>query len=592
MAQLQPPAMRASNSGSFYTVEPDYPDGQSSENSMTEYEEQANLLSSNDAEAASMVGEAIMWREALQRIKIHQCAKTIDQNLTQSKKPGSQKVLGLPDYKKDINRLQQIAFLSAEEYRIFRNAGRTFEGEAHHTIVLATPQQARNLLQTENTPINILIPSELNANHMEFENITSLVSKSANMEKMMVLQDYRDSFRPGRQLEAEQTFSQPSHDEFRRRLRKGELARFVDLNNKNAGVTKFLRGIKQLQALRRAANDRLQRKRQLALDIGASQEFWICGGEDAWSMPRIDRHGVTTIITIHEGEMLWVTWGRLTHQEKQGWGEAIRRGDSLSPASNPCAIFLQKGDTLIQPAGTVHAPYFLSASLIHETMHWDTRGMDEVIWLSGMEQRYGLSGEDAASDIDELFTSIEFEIKQQREGEGRALWKWGGEEGAKRLEAQLSESWSEHRLARRRRDGIICSCSPDCATDCVCQASSLPCLDDCRGRGAQSRCRNHGTPSAHHPPPIVVAGVEQWEVERILAVRQQGRILRYRVKWVGWEDDRAWYPASNFRDAPHLIRDFHKDNPSCPGPPRRLQEWIQCWERDEDAEEYEDDDRA
>lgn len=93
------------------------------------------------------------------------------------------------------------------------------------------------------------------------------------------------------------------------------------------------------------------------------------------------------------------------------------------------------------------------------------------------------------------------------------------------------------------------------------------------------------------PPPIEVDGEEEWEVEEILAVRKRRGRLQYRVKWLGYDDDPEWYPASNLKNAPHKVRDYHIANPEKPGPPRRLQEWIRQWEN-EDTEDHEDDDKA
>ena len=60
--------------------------------------------------------------------------------------------------------------------------------------------------------------------------------------------------------------------------------------------------------------------------------------------------------------------------------------------------------------------------------------------------------------------------------------------------------------------------------------------------------------------------------------------LQYRAKWRGTDDDRRkWFPARNFKGAPHKIRDFHAQYPDKPGPPRRLQEWLRAWEAEDDV---------
>jgi hypothetical protein len=83
------------------------------------------------------------------------------------------------------------------------------------------------------------------------------------------------------------------------------------------------------------------------------------------------------------------------------------------------------------------------------------------------------------------------------------------------------------------------------------------------------------------PPAIEVDGGDEWEVEEVLAVRKRRGKLQYRVKWLGFDDDPEWYPASNLENAPHKVRDYHAANPTKPGPPEQLQDWIRQWEADQ-----------
>jgi hypothetical protein len=71
---------------------------------------------------------------------------------------------------------------------------------------------------------------------------------------------------------------------------------------------------------------------------------------------------------------------------------------------------------------------------------------------------------------------------------------------------------------------------------------------------------------------------EEYEVEEILEARIVQRKLQYRAKWVGYGDDPVWYGASNFKNSPHRLHDFHAANPTQAGPPKRLRKWIQSWE--------------
>ncbi len=82
------------------------------------------------------------------------------------------------------------------------------------------------------------------------------------------------------------------------------------------------------------------------------------------------------------------------------------------------------------------------------------------------------------------------------------------------------------------------------------------------------------------PPAEIIEGSEEWEVEAILAVKLVCKTLKYRVSWTGHDPDLQWYPASNLKGCPHLLRDFHLANPDRPGPPRELPEWLQAWEQE------------
>jgi transposase InsO family protein len=69
------------------------------------------------------------------------------------------------------------------------------------------------------------------------------------------------------------------------------------------------------------------------------------------------------------------------------------------------------------------------------------------------------------------------------------------------------------------------------------------------------------------PPPIIVGGEPEYEVEEILNSRIEKGKLWYRVHWKGYpKSDRSWEPASFINNCPDLLRSFHEENPSKPGP--------------------------
>ena len=93
------------------------------------------------------------------------------------------------------------------------------------------------------------------------------------------------------------------------------------------------------------------------------------------------------------------------------------------------------------------------------------------------------------------------------------------------------------------------------------------------------------------PPPIIVNTEQEWEVQEIIASKLVRGQLQYRVEWLGHDEDLEWYPASNFKYSPHKLRDFHLQNQSEAGPPRKLEQWIKAWEDGVDDYDELDDDK-
>jgi hypothetical protein len=92
------------------------------------------------------------------------------------------------------------------------------------------------------------------------------------------------------------------------------------------------------------------------------------------------------------------------------------------------------------------------------------------------------------------------------------------------------------------------------------------------------------------PLPIQVNGDNEWEIEEILACKLVRKTLKYRVSWKGYDPDPTWYPAWNFIGSPHKLQEFHNRYPNEPGPPKYLDEWMECWHDKDDKlpEEHKD----
>ena len=75
---------------------------------------------------------------------------------------------------------------------------------------------------------------------------------------------------------------------------------------------------------------------------------------------------------------------------------------------------------------------------------------------------------------------------------------------------------------------------------------------------------------APKPKPLNVYGDDEYEVEAILGIRLVYRLLRYKVKWQGLDDDPAEYSPEDLRHAPFALQTFHERYPRRPGPPKNL----------------------
>jgi hypothetical protein len=69
------------------------------------------------------------------------------------------------------------------------------------------------------------------------------------------------------------------------------------------------------------------------------------------------------------------------------------------------------------------------------------------------------------------------------------------------------------------------------------------------------------------PPPVIINNEEEWELEEVVDSRHHRNQLQYRVKWTGFHDqDKAWYPATNFENSQDAVQWFHRRYPQKPAP--------------------------
>jgi hypothetical protein len=73
------------------------------------------------------------------------------------------------------------------------------------------------------------------------------------------------------------------------------------------------------------------------------------------------------------------------------------------------------------------------------------------------------------------------------------------------------------------------------------------------------------------PEPLNVYGDDEYEVEEIISARLVYRLLRYKIKWQGLDDDPVEYSLEDLRHTPFTLRTFYKKYPRRPSPLKNLQ---------------------
>jgi Chromo (CHRromatin Organisation MOdifier) domain len=66
------------------------------------------------------------------------------------------------------------------------------------------------------------------------------------------------------------------------------------------------------------------------------------------------------------------------------------------------------------------------------------------------------------------------------------------------------------------------------------------------------------------PPPDLIAGQKEWEVEKVLASRRQGcwKKLQYLIRWKGFSEAHdSWEPLENLENAHKAVKNFYHENP-------------------------------
>jgi len=77
-----------------------------------------------------------------------------------------------------------------------------------------------------------------------------------------------------------------------------------------------------------------------------------------------------------------------------------------------------------------------------------------------------------------------------------------------------------------------------------------------------------GRKTEDHPPPIVIDGEAEWEVEEILDSRWHWRRFQYLIKWKGYNHEHNSWESASEVSTPELTAEFYRKHP---GAPRHVQ---------------------
>jgi len=66
------------------------------------------------------------------------------------------------------------------------------------------------------------------------------------------------------------------------------------------------------------------------------------------------------------------------------------------------------------------------------------------------------------------------------------------------------------------------------------------------------------------PPPIVVDGKEEWEVEEILDSRWHRRRFQFLVKWKGFSREHNFWEVASDVKALDLVAEYYREHPAAP----------------------------
>jgi hypothetical protein len=209
--------------------------------------------------------------------------------------------------------------------------------------------------------------------------------------------------------------------------RSDKVINVLDMSqSSSSAIPTFVDGAPGWDLLRWAHGNNISKQKvSAASDLVNSSQFQLVASNGAWSMPHIDRFGVITSVRVEHGEKLWLSWPSRSTLALQ------RFALSGQPVGTGFLVYLRQGYTLMQPAGTPHAPYagpYSDYCFMTGNMFTPSQNVDRQIQCLEAEawSKHEIIDEEPAP---ETFSVLSFWDRMMREKS--TAWPWPSQDGQK-----------------------------------------------------------------------------------------------------------------------------------------------------------------
>jgi hypothetical protein len=314
--------------------------------------------------------------------------------------PGTRLRTEMPEYAQAFNNSRPGLPITAQQYL---TQAAPEEGQSHdYRYVVCTSKEARHILQQGLISLPILIPHAL--------------------EPRQSLADFREWLKTKRTVEIQdmgQEDTAPvkvSGKAAAERLCHDGLypINLLDVSCcvENA-VPDCLRGLHAFDSISQLNNSDHAGKQTIfrPTDLTNSATFSLASQAGVFSAAHRDSYGKMTSIFIECGGKCWLIWPALSPQEVEAW---VEKGPQSYPDVNAFPICLEEGDLLLQPPGTIHAPYTYETCVVTGTQHWHSPSMHIHLRLANEDARYEMTtNEDEAYEAVYKIATLQRTFKEQ-----------------------------------------------------------------------------------------------------------------------------------------------------------------------------------